>query len=105
MGFNKVGQNKKRKREINEEIMKLENMEEMGQLSETRIRKKNALKVELLKILGEEEYWYKRSHENWLLKGDSNTEFFHKVANGKRRKQTIFFLNGGGSVYLGMMSY
>jgi hypothetical protein len=26
------------------------------------------------------------------LKGDNDTEYFHRCANGRRRKQTIFFL-------------
>jgi hypothetical protein len=43
----------------------------------------------------EELHWFKRSHETWLLKGDNNTEFFHRVANGKKRKQTFFSLMGG----------
>jgi hypothetical protein len=34
------------------------------------------LKVELFKIMDEEElHWYKRSHESWLLKGNNNTYF------------------------------
>ena len=28
-----------------------------------------------------------------MLKGDCNTAFFHRVANGKKRKNTIFSLN------------
>jgi hypothetical protein len=45
----------------------------------------------LLHIFEEEElYWFKRSHENWLLKGDNNTVYFHRIANGKKRsKQSI----------------
>jgi hypothetical protein len=27
------------------------------------------------------------------LKGDNNTTFFHRVANGKKQKNTIFSLN------------
>jgi hypothetical protein len=34
-------------------------------------------------------YWLKRSHENWLLKGDNNMEFFHKIANARWWKNTI----------------
>jgi hypothetical protein len=75
VGFNKIGSNKKRKKEIEDEMMKLELMEESGSLTESQIKMRNALKIELMKILEEEEtYWFKRSHENWLLKGDSNTE-------------------------------
>jgi hypothetical protein len=41
--------------------------------------------MELLRILEEEElYWHTRSNQNWLLQGDSNTEYFHRYANGKR---------------------
>jgi hypothetical protein len=44
----------------------------------------------LLRLLEEEEgYWHKRSNSMWLLKGDSNTTFFLRVAN---RKNTIFSL-------------
>jgi len=32
----------------------------------------------------EESYWYKRSNSMWLLKGDNNTAFFHRMANGKK---------------------
>jgi hypothetical protein len=39
---------------------------------------------------GEELYWRKRSNENWLLKGDKNTDYFHKNANGKKRKIQYF---------------
>jgi hypothetical protein len=45
------------------------------------------LRVELYNILDEEELvWFKRSHEAWLLKGDNNTEHFHRIANGRKRK-------------------
>jgi hypothetical protein len=39
----------------------------------------------------EENAWQKRSSEKWTLHGDTNTCFFHSVANG-RRKCTIFSL-------------
>jgi hypothetical protein len=72
--------------------MHLEILEESSNLTSDQIGLRNSLRAELLKILDEEEiYWYKRSHENWLLKVDNNTTFFHRVANGKKRKQTIYF--------------
>jgi hypothetical protein len=69
----------------------------MMQLNESQLRKRSCLQAELMKILDEEEeYWFKRCHENWLLKGDKNTEYFHRVANGeKKRKQTIYSLQDG----------
>jgi mannosylglycoprotein endo-beta-mannosidase len=45
-------------------------------------------------MLEEEElYWHKRSHGVWLHKGDNNTKFFHMIANGRKRKNTIMYLN------------
>lgn len=46
------------------------------------------LLCENLKGLEQEEiYWYERSHANWLFKGGNNTSYFHKVANGRKRKE------------------
>ena len=43
----------------------------------------------------EEIYWQKRGGERWILQGDSNTSFFHKCANGRKRKSTITSLEDG----------
>jgi hypothetical protein len=40
-------------------------------------------------------YWYNRSHESWLLNDDLNTKYFHRVASGKKRKNTILSLEHG----------
>jgi hypothetical protein len=64
----------------------LEQMEEVNMLDGDQIRKKSLLMYELLKMLEEELYWFKRCNKSWLLKGDNNTKFFHRVANGRRRK-------------------
>jgi hypothetical protein len=32
----------------------------------------------------------------WLLKGDNNISYFHKIANGRRRKNTIISLENDG---------
>jgi hypothetical protein len=46
-----------------------------------------------MKIYEEEElYWFRRSSEKWLLEGDNNTAYFHRVANGRRRKNTMYSL-------------
>jgi hypothetical protein len=50
-------------------------------------------------MLEEEElYWHKRSNLNWLLQGDNNTELFHRIANGKKRKNLIFNLEHEGNI-------
>lgn len=49
----------------------------------------------------EETYWLNRSHEQWLLKGDNNTSYFHKIANGRKRKSTIISLENEGLIIKG----
>lgn len=57
---------------------------------------------ELMKIMGEEElHWHKRSHERWLLKGGNNTDYFHRIGNGWKRKNTIFSLQDGEHIIVG----
>jgi hypothetical protein len=101
-GYNIAGDRKKRKQEIQDQIMRFEEMEEAGPISTEQISEKIDIKIELMNILDEEEvYWFRRCQENWLLKGDNNTEFFHRVANGRKRKQTIYSLNDGERVISG----
>jgi mannosylglycoprotein endo-beta-mannosidase len=38
---------------------------------------------------GEEVFWRQRSRQNWLLKGDANTAYFHAIANGRRQRCAI----------------
>jgi hypothetical protein len=33
--------------------------------------------------------WQRRGGENWFLKGDANTNYFHMIANGRKRKCMI----------------
>jgi hypothetical protein len=78
------------------ELKKLEEKEETNPLSCQENMKRNALLSELHQLLDEEElFWYRRCDETWLLKGDNNTECFHRCANGRRRKQSIFSLEDG----------
>jgi len=81
---------------LQEELLSLETMEEVQVLDLTQLHRKMWVQKRILEILEEEElYWFRRSHQNWLLKGDNNTDFFHRVANGRERKNTILsFLDG-----------
>jgi hypothetical protein len=36
-----------------------------------------------------------------LLKGDSNTEYFHRIANEEKRKQSIFSMKDGADTISG----
>jgi hypothetical protein len=63
-GYNLSRSRKKRKKEIQETLQKLEEMEESSPLSGDLIRHRLEIKLELFKILDEEElYWFKRCHE------------------------------------------
>ncbi|KAK1679993.1 hypothetical protein QYE76_040841 [Lolium multiflorum] len=48
------------------------------------------LEDQLLHFVREkEEYWQQRGRTKWALQGDTNTAYFHAVANGRRRNCTI----------------
>jgi hypothetical protein len=101
-GYNLSESRKKRKKEIQDSLAVLEELEERGPLSPTQCENKIRWKAELLQILEDEElYWFKRSHETWLLRRDNNTEYFHRIANGRKRNQTIFSLKNGASTVRG----
>jgi hypothetical protein len=60
-------------------------LEELGYLS-----RKADTNTKLYEILVNEEiYWLQQSHERWLFKGDLNTDYFHKIANGHKRKKKL----------------
>lgn len=47
----------------------------------------------------EEMYWQQRGQQRWVLKGDGSTEFFHAIANGRRRRCFIHILSEGNNVF------
>lgn len=48
------------------------------------------VRVLLKNILDQEElYWLQRGRANWLLHGDKNTAFFHKVAMARKKRNQI----------------
>lgn len=96
-GFNIQGEMRKVRNKNKKESNELETLEEQTGLSDDQLERKSWLICENLKSLEQEEvYWYERSHSNWLLKGDNNTAFFHKCANGRKRKNNIVSLEKDG---------
>jgi hypothetical protein len=78
--FNIQGELRKQRKEFQKELAKLEGMEEIVGLTDNQIDRKLWLICENLKSLQQEElYWYERSHETWLLKGDCNTLYFSQM--------------------------
>jgi hypothetical protein len=70
--------------------MELKQIEEDLLLTLEQMHRKVHINNILYSIMEDEElYWLKRSHGTWLHKGDNNTEFFHMVTNGRKRKNTI----------------
>ena len=101
-GANIFGNNKKKKAELKEIFKGLEKLEEEGGLSPEEQKMRVMINVELFNMYTEEEnYWYQRAHGNWLLEGDLNTSYFHKIANGRKRKNSVLSLQNGDSVVEG----
>ena len=74
-------------------------MEEQGHLEPDMLDRRAELCSKLQEMLADAElFWLQQSHETWLLKGDQNTTFFHRVANGKKRKNTIHSFTDGETV-------
>ena len=98
-GMSLKGHSKKYKNILQEELLRLETEEENGLLPSHLMERKTFIQTELLRLLAEEElYWHKRSNSKWLLEGDNNTSFFHRIANGKKRKNQIFSLEGENGI-------
>jgi hypothetical protein len=80
----------------------MELMEETAILTiEYKIRKSHIQEELLLIDEHEEEFWIQRGREQWLLQGDNNTEYFHRCANGQKRKRTLFSLQNGTELIQG----
>jgi hypothetical protein len=92
-GFNVQGEMKKIREQSRRELLNLEQIEEELMLTLEQMNRKVQINNLLYNMMEDDElYWLKRSHETWLHKGDNNTEFFHMVANGRKRKNTIISL-------------
>jgi hypothetical protein len=91
-GQNIKGHNRRYKNFLKNELAEIEKKEEEeGSLPCAILGRKYFIQTELLRVLEEEEiYWHKRSNQNWFLQGDNSTEYFHRFANGKKRKNMIF---------------
>ena len=86
----------KKRNELKEELSVLELLEEDGSLLPEQCVRKNLIQNELHLLYAEEELqWFQKSHKKWLLQGDQNTSYFHRVANGRKRKNNMLSLKDG----------
>jgi hypothetical protein len=71
-------------------IDELEALAEVRLLSSDEIELKSQLNAQITSILWEEELkWYQRSKDQFILEGDSNTRYFHAIANGRHKRKHI----------------
>jgi hypothetical protein len=83
-------------------VDELDKKVETTMLSPHEVDLRRCLKARLIQLLHEEEIkWHQRSKTNQLLYGDSNTKYFHLVANGKHKKTRILQLEDEGQIIRG----
>ena len=93
---------KKEKDALLKKADELEKKAESRLLTQREIDLKQTVKDRLAHLLREEEVkWFQRAKTTKLLMGDRNTEYFHAVANGKRRKTRIYRLEQNEGVIEG----
>jgi hypothetical protein len=81
------GDSIKRKKELLNELEILEILEEDNILTGDQYARKGVIQAALMQIYEEEEaFWFERSSKKWLLEGDKNTAYFHRIANGRKEK-------------------
>jgi mannosylglycoprotein endo-beta-mannosidase len=84
---------KKKKFAYHPLLMILGALAELRPLSPQEIELKSQSNAEIAGLLREEELrWYQRSKAQLILEGDSNTRYFHGIANGRHRKKCIHSL-------------
>ena len=72
----------------------LEAFAEVKPLSLQEVELKNQSNAAIAGLLREEELkWYQRSKTQFILEGDSNTRYYHSLANGRHRKKRIHSLS------------
>ncbi len=82
---------------ISDEIQLLDALEENLNLSPDQLDRRRHLKTDYAKVVAEEEIlWKSRANQYWLRAGDSNTRFFHAMANDRRRENAINVIEDEG---------
>ncbi|KAL4189353.1 hypothetical protein AMTRI_Chr08g206600 [Amborella trichopoda] len=71
-------------------IQELDRLEESRSLTTSEANLRTQTKLDYFSSLKKEELcWFQRSRVNWLKVGDHNTRFIHRIANCRRRDNSI----------------
>jgi hypothetical protein len=78
------------KQEKIEQLRKIQQQMESKTVTETLMNQEKEAQQHLQHTLRrEEEHWRLKSRSLWIKEGDSNTSFFHKQAQSRRKKNTV----------------
>lgn len=82
------------------EVKELDEKADRVGLSQEECARRYVVEDEMIFILTcEDMYWQQRGKQRWVTKGDASTEYFHAVANGRRRRCFIHILREGNDVF------
>jgi hypothetical protein len=95
-GANINSQIKREKKLLLDELKRMDRLEEENGFNIMQWQERYGVEKQLEEIYQFEEIqWQRRGGVNWILKGDSNNGYFHNIANGRKKKCTIFSLEDG----------
>jgi hypothetical protein len=96
-GANVNSQIKREKRDLLKKLQDMDGVANERGLDASQWQEIYEVEDKLEKIYQFEEIqWQRRGSVNWILKGDSNNGYFsHNIANGRKKKCTIFSLEDG----------
>jgi hypothetical protein len=99
---NVVGDNKKKKSLLIEQLDLLDVKAESHLLNQREMEYKHCLSAELTKLHREEElYWLPWPKATKVTQGDNNTKYFHILANGRHKKTQITQLEQEEGIIVG----
>jgi hypothetical protein len=91
--------NRQAKSELLQQISTLDLQADSTGVDEEALALRYHLEEELMHIYEiEEEHWKQRGKVKWALQADTNTSYFHAIANGRYRKCMITALNSPSGV-------
>ncbi|WVZ96593.1 hypothetical protein U9M48_042209 [Paspalum notatum var. saurae] len=84
------GETRKKKDCLIQSIKQLDDLAGVQTLTVEKWQERYNMEKQIMEIYEREEVsWQRRGGENWLLKGDNNTSYFHGIANGRKRRCMI----------------